>query len=182
MKYVYIINGHTHDNKNEPISYSKMGIIPQQPEDENKVVENLALMLQCDSVYVLRPNKLSKVAEIELKTAQWAKKDIIYSSPFTETDIDPIETIKFAINRATGIEFESWRAKSRKRQLHYNRIIFIHLASSYISVEQMKAHIGRSTTTIARHLSAFEDEIRWNKKFKALFERVEFFLNSNVSL
>lgn len=110
------------------------------------------------------------------------KQEIDFDEPFywsTSSDIsEKISRIKCAVQSVTGITFQAYTQRSRKREYVFARMLF---AERCLSIGMTTVAIGYMLnldhSTIVSIKKKFQNEVDTSKYFKDMAERVKFLQN-----
>ena len=104
---------------------------------------------------------------------------------FTELDANIVSLEKIvlriqnAVHEATGMKFNEYTTKSRKRDGFFARMIFVHHCHAN-GIDPIK-YILRDRTMIYHYLNQYHDETRYNPNFRVLAEKVESILDKTIN-
>jgi len=129
---------------------------------------NIVLLIGCDAVYLLPDWKYSQVATLEKNIAELLGKEIIYE------EVQIFAELKKAIYEVMEISFSDITGRSRKRHIVFARMIYSHFCSMKgETITSIAAEIKRNHSTIIYYLRKFDDDYRFNPKFREIANRIE---------
>jgi len=151
----------------EVVSPLKTGI-PYDAPWEIHVAIDILLLISCDSMYLLLDWKYSKGATLEKNIAELLGKNMIYE------EIQVFVEIKQAISEVMGISFFDITGGSRKRNLVFARMIYSHFCEKKgESITSIADEMKHNHSTINYYLKKFNDDYKFNPKFREIVNRVE---------
>jgi hypothetical protein len=151
----------------EAISPLKTGI-PYNFPWENHIAMDIVLLIGCEAVYFLPDWNLSKGATLEKNIAELTGKTVIYEK------VPVFAALKQAISEALGISFCEIVKGSREINCVYARMIYAYFCREQgATVTDIAAEIRRNHSTVIYYLRKFEDERKFNPKFRETVNRVE---------
>lgn len=78
------------------------------------------------------------------------------------------------IKEVTGLDFDQYTDKSREKNKVYARMIFsVQMFKDWNGISSTGRIINRDHATVLYYLKKYPDEVRYNKEFRELAERVE---------
>jgi hypothetical protein len=156
----------------EVISPLKTGI-PYNLPWENHIAMDIVLLIGCDAVYFLADWNLSKGATLENNIAELTGKQIIYEK------VPVFIELKQAISEVIGVSFYEIANDSRERNHVYARMIYAHFCKEQgATITDISAEIRHNHSTVIYYLRKFEDDRKFNPKFREIANRVEIALSS----
>jgi len=151
----------------EVASPLKTGIPYNVPWEVHAAVD-IVLLIGCDSIYLLPDWKYSKGSALEKNIAELLGKKMIYE------EIPVFEDIKQALSEVTGISFGDIAGSSRKRRIVFARMIYSHFCNKKReTVTGIAAEMKHDHSTISYYLRKFDDEYKFNPKFREIVNRME---------
>lgn len=139
---------------------------------QKRVLKKIELLFTCEAIFLLNDWHSSTEARIEKHVAEDCSKTIMLEAGSIE---DPTGRIKDAIYQVTGLKFEQYTTESKKRELYFARLIFVHCCLKYEDMDpsEFSKLINRDATLMTRYTFKFDNEVRLNKQFRKLVEDVE---------
>lgn len=140
---------------------------------------DLEILDGCDGIFMLRDWKSSRGAEHEFDFANRENKIVMFESDVIKTNQDVLQ-IQAAIQEATGIRFDQYITKSRKRDGFFARMLFVyHCRKCKMKLTQIAKFVHRDHSSMLHLLNKFDDEVKFNPYFRGLAEKVNDILNKN---
>ena len=140
---------------------------------------DLEILDGCDGIFMLRDWKSSRGAEHEFDFANRENKIVMFESDVIKTNQDVLQ-IQAAIQEATGIRFDQYITKSRKRDGFFARMLFVyHCRKRKMKLTQIAKFVHRDHSSMLHLLNKFDDEVKFNPYFRGLAEKVNDLLNKN---
>jgi hypothetical protein len=134
------------------------------------MVKDIDLILTCDVIYMIDGWTDSVGACIEYDIAVRTGKKILFESEVIK-NLNLITKTKDAIHEVTGLTFNEYSSKSRKRDGFYARMLFAHECSENgIKISTISELIQRDRTTVLYTLNKYYDEVKYNPEFRRLAE------------
>ncbi len=144
---------------------------------EKHIVRDIENLLECDAIYMLEGWNNSVGAGIEYDIAMRLGKDICFESTILRNQ-NYVLQIQNAIHEVTGMSFNEYTTKSRKRDGFFARMIFVyHCRKNKMRLTNIAKYIRRDHTSMLHMLNKYNDEIKYNSYFRELAQRVESILN-----
>lgn len=147
---------------------------------QDHMVADIALLFQCEAIFLLSDWLDSKGAMIEKNIAQITDLKIYYETKMAEDfrSCEKTEMILFrveaAIQEVTGLALEEYAVSSRDRGKYFARLIFSY--QCFTQGVKNKSYIGeilrKDHTTPLRALKKYPDELKYNPEFRDIAERV----------
>jgi hypothetical protein len=140
---------------------------------ESHLVMDIVLLLGCDTIYMLDGWQDSVGACIEYYIAMETGKDIVFESNIVRNQ-NIVLRIQNAIHEVTGMRFDEYTTKSRKRDGVFARMMFAyHCRENSIKLTTVAKYVHRDHTSILYLLNKYHDEIKFNPYFRDLAQRVK---------
>lgn len=140
--------------------------------DFGVLIKRIELLLTCDSVCMLDSWKDSLFACIEYDIACRMGMDVWFESNIIRNR-NQVNEIKDAIREVTGLSFDEYTTKSRKREGFYARMIFVHHCHRFnMKSKTIATHINRHYTSLTHMSHTYNNEVRYNSKFREMAEKV----------
>ena len=140
---------------------------------------DLEILDGCDGIFMLRDWKSSRGAEHEFDFANRENKIVMFESDVIKTNQDVLQ-IQAAIQEATGIRFDQYITKSRKRDGFFARMLFVyHCRKRKMKLALIAKFVHRDHSSMLHLLNKFDDEVKFNTYFRGLAEKVNDILNRN---
>jgi hypothetical protein len=144
-----------------------------QPNDgifEQSLLHRIKLLLSCDVVYFLDDWMESVESLIEHDIATRLNKVIIYQKTKPDVKYYDITRIKEAIHAVTGLTFDEYTTRSRRKEFVYARMLF---ANYCFTVENMQLFdiagiLKRDRATLFYTINKYKDDVKYNPKFREL--------------
>ena len=163
--------------------------LPEGATWEEHMLADIAMLFQCEAIYMLPDWSDSKGAMIEKHIAQVQGKGIMYESKAEEDrrHAARLEMIIFkvesAIQEVTGLSLADYAVTSRDRDLHYARMIFTHhcFAAGITNKSLLGRYLKRDHATQYRALAQYPIDFRYTPAFREIAERVNVILQQKAA-
>lgn len=142
--------------------------------------KDIELLHSCDAIYMMDNWVTSTRADIEHYIAVRTKKDILYESNVIvrTKDDEAILRIQNAIHEVTGLRFNQYITKSRKRDGVFARMIFVyHCRKRKMKLIQIAKYVHRDHSSMLHLLKKYDDDFKYNPQFREMATRVNNILN-----
>lgn len=142
--------------------------------------KDIELLHSCDAIYMMDNWVTSTGADIEHYIAVRTKKDILYESNVIvrTKDDEAILRIQNAIHEVTGLRFNQYITKSRKRDGVFARMIFVyHCRKRKMKLTQIAKYVRRDHSSMLHLLRKYDDDFKYNPQFRDMATRVNNILN-----
>ena len=144
---------------------------------EQHMVKDIELLLSCDAIYLLDNWIDSTGAGIEYDIAVRTGKDIWFESRIVRNQ-RMVLRIQHAIHEVTGMKFNEYTTKSRKRDGFFARMLFVyHCRQGRMKLTNIAKYVHRDHTSMLYLLKKYDDEIKYNPAFRELARKVDNILN-----
>lgn len=138
---------------------------------EQHMIKDIAELFACEAIYMLDNWTESLGASIEYDIAKRMGKKIFFESNVV-TNFNYVTRIKDAIHEVTGMKFNEYITKRRKRNGFYARMLFVHKCSENgMKITTISKLIQRDRTTVLYVLNKYDDEVKYNPEFRRLVEK-----------
>ena len=165
----------------EPVNPLKNGLT-QEASWNDHMVKDIEMLFGCEAIYLLNDWNDSKGARIEKYIAEQCGITVISEETFAKCPNDPVQQIKSSIEKATGLHFWQYSTSSRKRDLYFARMLYVfHCESHGLSQDEIATSINRDRTTVMHCSKGYDNEMKYNPKFRELSEKVNSLIINNVS-
>ena len=146
--------------------------IPHDAPWEVHVAIDIVLLIGCDSIYLLPDWKYSKGATLEKNIAELLQKELIYE------EIPVFVDVKNAISEVMEISFTEITGDSRNRNIVFARMIYSHYCKQRgEAITSIADEMKHDHSTIIYYLKKFDDDYKYNPKFKEIVNRIESILS-----
>lgn len=130
-----------------------------------------------DGIFLLTDWQDDEIAFHEFIDANRKGKFVLYQSDVIQTT-QTVMRIKTAIQEATGMRFEQYVTKSRKRDGFFARMLFVfHCRKNKMKLTEIAKFVHRDHSSMLHLLNKYEDEVKFNPYFRGLAEKVQDILN-----
>ncbi|MDR2910739.1 MAG: DUF4406 domain-containing protein [Bacteroidales bacterium] len=151
--------------------------LTQQHTWEQHIARDVELLLPCNAIYMLNGWHNSVGASIEYDIAIRTGKDIWFESHVVKNQ-NMVLKIQNAIHEVTGMKFNEYITKSRKRDGFFARMLFVyHCRKNRMKLANIAQYVHRHHTAILYILKKYEDETTYNPYFRELAQKVDNILN-----
>lgn len=155
----------------EAINPMKHGL-PDESTWEKHMVKDIELLLSCDAIYMMDNWIDSKGASIEYDIANRLGKDIWFESN-VQKDNKQVMRIQNAIHEVTGMRFNEYITKSRKRDGCFARMLFVyHCRQMRMKLTRIAQYVHRDHSSMLHLLNKYDDDFKYNSHFRDLAVRV----------
>ncbi len=151
-----------------PVSPLRNGLTMNHSWNEH-MVKDIEMLLDCDGILMLDNWEKSPGAMIERYIAEKTGMDIWHEVPFKEKQRF-VASVKSALYQVTGLSFNEYTTKSRKRDAFFARMIFAKMCSDIMKPLEISKLINRDRTTVLHLLKIYDDEVKYNPNFRKLAE------------
>ncbi len=158
------------------------------------LAKDIELLLQCDAIYLMDNWVDSLGATIEYDIAKRMGMHIFFETSVEETKNELIvykakenkyynelvASIEKAIMEVTGMKFNQYATRTKKRDSFFARIIFVHhCRKARMKLKRIARYIHRDHSSILYMLKKYQDEMMFNQNFRYIAKKVETILNKN---
>lgn len=141
----------------------------------------IELLLPCDAIYMMDNWVDSTGASIEYDIATRMNKDIWFESNVVHKDLVVLR-IQNAIHEVTGLKFNQYVTKSRKRDGFYARMIFVyHCRMHKMKLTKIAEYVHRDHSTMLHLLKKYQDDFKYNPQFRDIAMKVNNILNKTAN-
>lgn len=148
---------------------------------EQHMVKDFELLLPCDAIYMMDNWQDSTGARIEYQTASEMNKDVWFESNIVSLE-KIVLRIQNAVHEATGMKFNEYTTKSRKRDGFFARMLFVyHCRRNRMKLVEIAKYVHRDHSSMLHLLKKYDDEKKFNPNFRVLAEKVESILNKTIN-
>lgn len=138
---------------------------------------DLEILDGCDGIFMLRDWKTSRGAGHEFDYANREHKVVMFEADVIRTNQDVMQ-IQAAIQEATGMRFDQYITKSRKRDGFFARMLFVyHCRKCKMKLTAIAKFVHRDHSSMLHLLNKYDDEVKFNPYFRGLAEKVQSILN-----
>jgi hypothetical protein len=155
----------------EAVSPLRNGMPADAPYELHMAVDTL-LLAGCQAIYMLSGWELSKGATLERDLAEATGKQVLYEK--TPSSIELMPKIKQAVAAEMGVSFHDVVNGGRARSLVYARMLYAHFCRERgVAIKNVAAETKRNHSTIIYYLRKFDDDSKFNPKFRDMVSRIE---------
>lgn len=160
----------------EPVNPFNNGLEPDASWNAH-LVADIAMLLECDAIYMMDNWIDSKGASIEYDIATRLEMDVWFESNISHTNPD-VMRIQNAIHEVTGLRFNQYAEKTRKRNFFFARLLFVyHCRQLKLTLTEIARHIHRDHSSMLHYLKKYHDDVQFNPEFRDLATKVNNILN-----
>ena len=154
----------------------------QRFEDAEALLTELGfeMLHSCDAIYMMDNWTTSIGASIEFDFANRTGKDVLFESNIIilNDEYKAILRIQNAIHEVTGLRFNQYITKSRKRDGVFARMIFVyHCRKRKMKLTQIAKYVRRDHSSMLHLLRKYDDDFKYNPQFRDMATRVNNILN-----
>jgi len=142
---------------------------------ENDLLHRIKLLLSCNAVYFLDDWTESTESLIEYDIAIRLNKVIFLNeNPYKEPRYN-LDRIKGAIHTVMGLTFDEYVKHDRRKEFVYARMLFAHycFVVENIPLLDIVDLIKRDRATLIYMLKKYDDDVKYNPKFKQLVNNIK---------
>ncbi len=150
-----------------PVSPLSNGLPEDVPWHEHMLAD-IALLFECEGIYLQKNWTQSKGARIEYQIAKETGKTILHEE---DEAIEAIKYVENAVYEATGLLLPSYRERKRSLALYYARMLFANIAIRWINLNDIAKLLNRSNQTIERYFDEYPKEFSHNKNFQKIAKK-----------
>lgn len=152
--------------------------LPANATWEQHMVKDIELLFKCDAIYMMDNWIYSRGALIEYDIAKRLGLDIWFESN-VRRDNDIVTRVQNAIHEVTGMQFNEYTTKSRKRDGFFARMLFVyHCRRNKMKLTQIAKYVHRDHSSMLHLLNKYEDDFKYNPQFREMATRVNNILNT----
>lgn len=139
--------------------------------------KDIELLHSCDAIYMMDNWTESRGARHEYNFALAENKDIWFESNVVRQNKEVLR-IQNAIHEVTGMRFNQYITKSRKRDGVFARMIFVyHCRKRKMKLTQIAKYVHRDHSSMLHLLRKYDDDFKYNPQFRDMATRVNNILN-----
>lgn len=143
------------------------------------MVADIRMLLDCDAIYMMDNWMQSRGALIEYDIANRLDMDVWFESKIHREN-QAVLRIQNAIHEVTGLRFNQYTTKCRKRDHFFARMLFVyHCRQLKMTLTQIAKHIHRDHSSMLHFLRKYDDDFNFNPQFRELATRVNELINNN---
>lgn len=142
--------------------------------------KDIEMLHSCDAIYMMDNWTTSTGASIEFDFANRTGKDVLFESNIIilNDEYKAILRIQNAILEVTGLRFNQYITKSRKRDGVFARMIFVyHCRKRKMKLTQIAKYVRRDHSSMLHLLRKYDDDFKYNPQFRDMATRVNNILN-----
>ncbi|MBR6684956.1 MAG: DUF4406 domain-containing protein [Alphaproteobacteria bacterium] len=144
---------------------------------EKHLCRDIELLFACDAIYMMDNWMESVGASIEYDIAMRTEKDVWFESNVVSDSLEVLR-IQNAIHEVTGMKFNEYITKSKKRDGFFARMIFVYQCRKRkMKLTKISEYVKRNHSTILHLLNKYEDDFRYNSLFREMANNVNDILN-----
>lgn len=157
----------------------KNGLEQERSWNEH-LCKDIEMLLPCDAIYMMDNWVDSTGASIEYDIAMRMKKDVWFESNVVRNNLVVLQ-IQNAIHEVTGLKFNEYITKSRKRDGFYARMIFVyHCRQHKMKLVKIAEYVHRDHSTMLHLLKKYQDDFTYNPQFRDIATKVNNILNRTI--
>ncbi len=139
--------------------------------------KDIELLHSCDAIYMMDNWTESRGARHEYDFALAENKNILFESNVVWQNKEVLR-IQSAIHEVTGMRFNQYITKSRKRDGVFARMIFVyHCRKQKMKLTQIAKYVHRDHSSMLHLLRKYDDDFKYNPQFRDMATRVNNILN-----
>lgn len=143
------------------------------------MVADIRMLLDCDAIYMMDNWMQSRGALIEYDIANRLDMDVWFESKIHREN-QAVLRIQNAIHEVSGLRFNQYTTKCRKRDHFFARMLFVyHCRQLKMTLTQIAKHIHRDHSSMLHFLRKYDDDFNFNPQFRELATRVNELINNN---
>ncbi len=141
------------------------------------MVADIRMLLDCEAIYMMDNWIESRGASIEYDIANRLNMDVWFESKIRREN-QAVLRIQNAIHEVTGLRFNQYTTKSRKRGYFFARVLFVyHCRQLKMTLTQIAKHIHRDHSSMLHFLRKYREDYDYNPQFRELADKVNQLLN-----
>lgn len=146
--------------------------IEQTASWKEHMVADIRMLFDCDAIYMMDNWMQSRGAGIEYDIANRLGIDIWFETNIRKEN-QQVMRIQNAIHEATGLRFNQYISKCRKREYFYARMLFVyHCRQLKMTLTQIARYIHRDHSSMLHFLRKYDDDFKFNPQFRDLAIKV----------
>lgn len=146
--------------------------LPDNATWEEHMAKDITMLMSCDAIYMMDNWMDSRGASFEYDIAKRLGKMIYFESDVYKGD-QMVVRISEAIHEVTGLSLSDISTKSRRRDVVDARMIFVHhCRNRKMTLNKIAEHIGRTHGTVIHMLAEYDNDIRFNPRFRGIALKV----------
>ena len=139
--------------------------------------KDIELLDSCDAIYMMDNWVESRGARHEYNFAMIENKDIWFESNVISQDKEVLR-IQNAIYEVTGMRFNDYITKSRKRDGVFARMVFVyHCQKRKMTLTKIAKYVHRDHSSLLHLLKKYDDDFKYNPQFRDIATKVNNILN-----
>lgn len=139
--------------------------------------KDIELLDSCDAIYMMDNWVESRGARHEYNFAMIENKDIWFESNVISQDKEVLR-IQNAIYEVTGMRFNDYITKSRKRDGVFARMVFVyHCRKRKMTLTKIAKYVHRDHSSLLHLLKKYDDDFKYNPQFRDIATKVNNILN-----
>lgn len=140
--------------------------------------KDITMLMSCDAIYMMDNWIDSKGASIEYDVAKRLDLKIFFESNVYNGN-KMVVRISQAIHEVTGLALSDYSTCSRRRDVIYARMMFVHhCRKQKMTLNKIAEYIGRTHGTVIHMLESYDNDIRYNPNFREMAMKVNEILMS----
>ncbi len=138
---------------------------------------DIRMLLDCDAIYMMDNWMESKGASIEYDIANRLNMDVWFESNIRREN-QAVLRIQNAIHEVTGLRFNQYTTKCRKREHFIARMLFVyHCRQLKMTLTQIAKHVHRDHSSMLHFLRKYDDDFKYNPQFREMATKVNELIN-----
>lgn len=163
----------------EVVNPLKNGIDKDRSWNEH-LCKDIEMLLPCDAIYMMDNWVDSLGSSIEYDISFRMGKDIWFESKVMTKDKEVLR-IQNAIHEVTGLKFNEYVTKSRKRDGFFARMIFVyHCRQNKMKLTEIAKHVHRDHSSMLHLLRKYQDDFKYNPQFREIATKINNILNKTI--
>lgn len=147
---------------------------------EKHLCRDIELLFACDAIYMMDNWMESVGASIEYDIAMRTEKDVWFETGVVSDSLEVLR-IQNAIHEVTGLKFNEYITKSKKRDGFFARMIFVYQCRKRkMLLKKIAEYVKRNHSTILHLLNKYEDDFKYNSLFREMATKVNENLNKKI--
>ncbi len=143
------------------------------------MVADIRMIFDCDAIYMMDNWMESRGASIEYDIANRLNMDVWFESKIRREN-QAVLRIQNAIHEVTGLRFNQYTTKSRKRDYFFARVLFVyHCRQLKMTLTQIAKHIHRDHSSMLHFLRKYREDYDYNPQFRELADKVNQLLSQS---
>ena len=144
---------------------------------EKHFVRCTLMIFGCDGILMLDGWRDSIASGIEYDIAIRTGKIVLFESEIEQKN-EVINKIYSIVYEVSGVSKNELHIKNKAPKYVYARELFVHFCKNKIEMKDIEKYIQRDRSTIIHSMNKYDDDYRFDKKFRDMADKAEGLLNA----